>query len=252
MCFLLLLPTTNVNVAAEDISMDMIIIPSTSKWTGTVGGDVGGKDKITSENFLIKENDDQTVNMSVKNNRGKISSTSEGIAYYYQQVNPLDNYELTANVKIDSIHANDQVGFRIMLRGNLLNSTEVITGDYLALGGIKQSIKGFYKYKDSSSTYPAELDFNENKPITSEEYTLKIRKDGNIYQLTVGEETKTITDYTGEINYVGLFAARNASVTYSNIELKIDRPIETGEWEFRAFGGNTSDSRNPAPIVNDD
>lgn len=252
MCFLLLLPTTNVNVAAEDISMDMIIIPSTSKWTGTVGGDVGGKDKITSENFLIKENDDQTVNMSVKNNRGKISSTSEGIAYYYQQVNPLDNYELTANVKIDSIHANDQVGFGIMLRGNLLNSTEVITGDYLALGGIKQSIKGFYKYKDSSSTYPAELDFNENKPITSEEYTLKIRKDGNIYQLTVGEETKTITDYTGEINYVGLFAARNASVTYSNISLKIDRPIETGEWEFRAFGGNTSDSRNPAPIVNDD
>lgn len=220
LCLLLLLPNMSLNVfAAEGETTEMVDIPESSDWKGAIGGDVGGNDKITAENFVIKENGDGTVNMSVKNNRGKISSSSEGIAYYYQQVNPTDNYELAAKVKVESFEANSQVGFGIMLRGNLLTSTDVKTGDYLAVGGIKQDIRGFYKYSSASSIYPDELDFTTNNPAPGEEYTLKLRKEGNIYQLTVGEETKTFTDFTGEMNYVGLFAARNVSVTYSDISL---------------------------------
>ena len=253
LCFLLLLPNMSLNVfAAEGETTEMVDIPESSDWKGAIGGDVGGNDKITAENFLIKENGDGSVKISVMNNRGKIANETEGIAYYYQQVDPTDNFELQAKVKVESFETNNQVGFGIMLRGNLLTSTDVKTGDYLAVGGIKQDIRGFYKYSSASSVYPDELDFTANNPAPGEEYTLKVRKEGNIYQLTVGEETKTFTDYSGEMNYVGLFAARNVSVTYSDVKLIQDRPIETGDWEFRAFGSNTSESRNPDPIINDD
>ncbi|MFD1780655.1 bacterial Ig-like domain-containing protein [Fredinandcohnia salidurans] len=227
LCLLLLLPNMSLNVfAAEGETTEMIDIPESSDWKGAIGGDVGGNDKITAENFLIKENGDGSVNMTVKNNRGKISSSSEGIAYYYQQVDPTDNYELTAKVKVESFEANGQVGFGIMLRGNLLTSTDEKTGDYLAVGGIKQDIRGFYKYSSASSIYPDELDFTANNPAPGEEYTLKLRKEGTIYQLTVGEETKTFTDYTGEMNYVGLFAARNVSVTYSDVNLNKYKKVQ--------------------------
>jgi len=33
--------------------------------------------------------------------------------------------------------------------------------------------------------------------------------------------TKEINDYTGDINYAGLFASRNTTVTYSNVRLEI-------------------------------
>lgn len=227
LCLLLLLPNMSLNVfAAEGETTEMVDIPETSDWKGAIGGDVGGNDNITAENFLVKENGDGSVNMSVKNNRGKISSSSEGIAYYYQQVNPTDNYELQARVKVESFEANSQVGFGIMLRGNLLTSTDVKTGDYLAVGGIKQEIRGFYKYSSASSIYPNELDFTANNPAPGEEYTLNLRKEGNIYQLTVGEETKTFTDFTGEMNYVGLFAARNVSVIYSDINLNKYKKVQ--------------------------
>ncbi|MEH7385618.1 bacterial Ig-like domain-containing protein [Bacillus sp. JJ1521] len=220
MCFLLLLPNMGLTVfAVEDESTEMIQIPQSSKWQGAVGGDVGGNDKITAENFLIRENEDGSVNISVKNNRGKIANDTEGIAYYYQQVDPTDNYELTAKVKIESIDANNQVGFGIMLRSNLLTSTDKNTGDYLAVGGIRQDIRGFFKDVSGSLTYPDELDFTTNKPLAGEEYTLKLRKEGNIYQLTVGDETKIFTDFTSDINFVGLFASRNVSVTYTDIHL---------------------------------
>lgn len=227
LCLLLLLPNMSLNVfAAEGETTEMVDIPESSDWKGAVGGDVGSNDNITAENFLVKENGDGSVNMSVKNNRGKISSSSEGIAYYYQQVNPTDNYELQAKVKVESFETNGQVGFGIMLRSNLLTSTDVKTGDYLAVGGIKQDIRGFYKYSSASSIYPDELDFTANNPAPGEEYSLKLRKEGNIYQLTVGEETKTVTDFTGEMNYVGLFAARNVSVTYSDINLNKYKKVQ--------------------------
>ncbi|WP_335422205.1 bacterial Ig-like domain-containing protein [Bacillus sp. JJ1566] len=220
MCFLLLLPNLGWNVlAAEDVSTEMIQIPESSNWKGAVGGDVGGNDKISADNFLIKENDDGSVNMSVKNNRGKIANDLEGIAYYFQQVDPTENYELATKVKVDSFDANNQVSFGVMLRSNLLISTEIKTGDYLAVGGIRQDIRGFFKEGSESYKYPDELDFTANNPAPGEEYILKLRKEGNVYQLTVGEETKTFTDFTGEINYVGLFAARNISVIYSDIHL---------------------------------
>ncbi len=257
MCFLLLLPSMGLNVLAaetieETTDNQMIDIPATSKWQGSVGGDVGGNDKITADNFLIKENNDGTVNMSALNDRGKISSSSEGIAYYYQQVSPTDNYEITAKVKVESFTANNQVSFGIMLRNNLLTSTDVKTGDYLAVGGIRQDIRGFYKQGATDFQYPDTLDFNVSDPAPAQEYDLTIRKDGNIYQVTVGDETKTVEDFSGEINYAGLFVSRNVSVVYSDISLKIDGQVEVGDWDYRAFGSNTSESKNPVPTVNED
>lgn len=63
-----------------------------SHWNGNAFGDVDGQDKINSENFEITENEDGSVKMRSSNNRGKISSSTDGIAYYSQDIPEIGNW----------------------------------------------------------------------------------------------------------------------------------------------------------------
>lgn len=254
---ILLLSTMNLSVFAEgttDVDPFEGMINIDSDWQGSVFGDNGGQANINKENFHINENDDGTVTLKSGNNRGKIASSSEGIAYYFKDV-PVDgNFELTATAHVDSWTANNQVSFGLMLRGNILDNQNVgtFTGDYVAVGGLDQVIKGFYKYEGENIQKDGFV-FDQNVPSQSEVYDLSIQKMGNTYVLKIGDETQILDDYTGEINYAGLFTSRNTTVTFSNVNLTIEGQIELGDWEFSAFGDNTRTSdRNPDPTVNAD
>ncbi|WP_416147488.1 bacterial Ig-like domain-containing protein [Salipaludibacillus sp. HK11] len=262
MIFLLLFPSSAVPVLAVDTDEEAEVeepsmIDISSDWQGSVMGDTG-TDDINYENYEITEHEDASVTMRVSNNRGKMASGNEGLAYYFKQVDPDENYEMTATAHVDSIDANNQVGFGIMLRSNILMNERDgnFTGDYVAVGGIRQDVRGFYKYADGGYQYPDELDFNTTVPASGEEYQLSIRKVGDIYQLKVNGETQQLVDYDGEMNYAGLFASRNVTVTYSDINLQIDGQVELGDWDFSAFGSNTSivsdPIRNTDPTLNED
>lgn len=90
-----------------------------SEWQGSVFGDVGGQDKITAANFGITENTDGSATLRSSNDRGKVSGSTEGIAYYFKEVDPSVNFELKATAHVDAWTANNQVSFGIMLRGNV-------------------------------------------------------------------------------------------------------------------------------------
>lgn len=227
------------------------IIHILSDWSGSVFGDLGGNDKLTKENFEITEQSDGTVKIRSSNNRGKIASSTEGIAYYYKEIESYKNYELRAKVTVESWNANNQVSFGIMMRENILinENNSSFTSDYLAVGALDQQMKGFYK--NLGHQVKSGYEFTANVPAAGETYDLSLKKTGNTYLLRIGDETRELESLS-TFNYIGLYTARNTTVIFSEIEL-YEIPsayhMDYEDYEFRAFGSNTSESRNPRPYV---
>ncbi|OCT14566.1 hypothetical protein A8709_16980 [Paenibacillus pectinilyticus] len=222
-----MLPTA---ALAADPPAGMINIPNTSAWQGSVFGDVGGLDKITSTNFGITENANGNVDLRAENDRGKISSStsaSEGMAYYFRTIQPMDNFEFSAKVKVNKWTANSQVSFGIMLRQNKLDNDNVsaYTGDYVAVGALDQKMEAFYKQGAfNATTNPVKkiTTFTSPAPSKDNEYILSIKKVGDVYRVRIGDETTIIDNFTGSLAYAGLYAARNTAVTFSNISFQKD------------------------------
>ncbi|TCK88013.1 Ig-like protein group 3 [Natranaerovirga hydrolytica] len=215
---------------------DMINV--SSDWEARVFGDNGGQSNYTSENFDITENEDNTVTMRVSNNRGKIASNSEGIAYYFQELPEDANFELSASVQVDSWEANNQVSFGIMARSNVMEdhiNDGSFTGDYVSVGAIDQEMKGFYKSGDSQQKNGYEFE-DALLPSPGEEYELSLQKSGDIFSLTVNGETKILDEFDKALNYVGLYVSRNTAVTFSNVRLNIEGQVELGDYENSFFG----------------
>ncbi|MDG5787248.1 bacterial Ig-like domain-containing protein [Evansella sp. AB-P1] len=268
MSLLLLISPMNLTVFAEDgvngdetdERTEVNQIPEDSDWTGAIHGNVG-TNNFDYDSFEITEDENGDVTMRVTGNRGQIASSNEAFLYYFQEVDPNANFEISATATVDQMTTdNNQAAFGIMLRSNAVEvhnrypfEMDSFTGDYLALGGLRQEVRGFHKLADSNYVWPEELGFDDL--VVGEEYDLSIRKDGDIFKLTVDGETKVIDDYEGEINYAGLIAVRNATVTYSDVNFSVEGQIDLGDWEFSAFGENTSIEdpvRNPDPLVNED
>ncbi|TCT15473.1 Ig-like protein group 3 [Natranaerovirga pectinivora] len=198
------------------------------EWIDSFFGDNGGAAVVTDPaNFEFKENENGTVTIRVSNNRGKIAGSVEGIAYYYQQLPAEFNYEIKATAKVDAWTANNQVAFGLMLRSNVLDyvNDSTFTGDYIAVGAVDQAMKGFYKYASGSVQKDNFPFVQAAPPLVGNEYELSIKKSGDIYVLTIGNETHILENYTGDINYAGLFVARNATVTFSDFEIIVDTRV---------------------------
>lgn len=256
MIFILVISPINVAVFAEgaDAEAENEMISVSSDWKGSVFGNNGGQGNYTYENFEITEHDNDIVTVRSSNDKGKMESGTEGIAYYFKDVPTNENFELKATAHVDAWTANNQVSFGLMLRGNVLENENVgtFTGDYIAVGALDQKMMGFHKYAESSIQKEG-FEFNAIAPAAEQEYDLSIQKSGNLYILKINDEIQTLESYEGEINFAGLFTSRNTTVTFSDVHLDIDDgKVELGDWGFSAFGSNTSTDRNPNPTLNDD
>lgn len=259
LAIMLLLPTNLGIIAAETIEEPIIepaiaSLQANTQWQASVFGDVGGQDKITSENFSIVEDEQGTINLKSLNDRGKISSTTDGIAYLYQSV-PIDkDFEFSATATINSVADHNQASFGLMLRNTVhhyVHGTDVAKDDYLAVGALDKKIKLFNRV----NTVQAKQDLDEQLevPAASNSYQLSVKKSSNIFVVTVNGHSFVVDDYASDISYVGLFTARNADITYENIQLNIESEEipELGELQFYSFGGNTSEDKNPEPVIHE-
>ncbi len=269
MAMLLMLPTMMLPVQAEDAgspTSDMISV--SGDWHGSVFGDVGGQDKITADNFHIVESAANTVAMRAANNRGKIASSSEGIALYYQEVAADRDFTLSATATVKSFDVNNQVSFGLTVRDAVVENlnTKVNLGNYLAVGpiNVKDDVAKYtfartvstdvYGEESHSQVKPGEMVI-ESKPAPDRVYDLTIRKVGSTYIVTFGNEEPYVYEdfpFVGDSRYVGLYAARNTEVEFSNVALTVATDPTIGEWAFHRFGSNTGDEKNPAPVIHDD
>ena len=228
---------------------------------GTVFGNVGGNDKIASK-FKLESLDNGNINIAV-NGAGKIASTADGIAMYYYRVPANSNFTITAKATVNSFTSNDQVSFGLMARDDMYvdqNNNNTL-GDYVAAGPLKLTKKGSvwncFARKSGALTQGGTC---ANEIKAGETYNLKIESNTDGYACTFGnEETITggfdfkLTSVDSEYVYVGMYVARSADVTFSDVKLVVDGKEITsaGEPENPTPGEpenpTPGEPENPAP-----
>lgn len=213
MIVLLLLPNMTVTTTAE----------AKNNWDFRAFGSNTSEEKNPEPSF----HDDGAI--TIEANGGKISSSVDGISYYYQTLSSDTNFEIHAEAEVESFGANNQVSFGLMLRDEVGSHWDSSghEANYVAVGGLDQAVKGFYK--DGSQ---AKLDpFMTTIPSTGDVYNLKIKKSGSTYVVSVnGIESQPMTldnIFSDEI-FVGVYAARDTTVTFRNVAIEVDdRTVES-------------------------
>ena len=204
---------------------------------GTVFGSIGKKEDLQKENFILEPRKDGTLHMAVLGDKGKIAAAEDGIAFYYVSI-PVDlQFCLTAQVTIQRMERNDQVSFGLMARDDVYIDTWTadLLGDYVAAGPLKltQMDGGMawnnFARKSSILTQGGILKscYQAGDTITVE---IRGTQDGYICQF--GEEEAIsggfdfqLTSIDSEHVYVGMFAARNCDVVFSNVKLVVNGEI---------------------------
>lgn len=153
----------------------------------------------------------------------------EGLSFYYKGL-PVDtNFELQAKATVNlfnsrsSVSTPNQKSFGLMLRDTVgTNGDDSKTiSNYAAVGALDQVMKGFYK-KTSQIKLPAFSGINA--PAAGETYNLSIKKSGNTYLLSIGEQTQIVTldDTFTDTIFAGIYVARDAEVTFSELDIKVE------------------------------
>ncbi|MCR5732678.1 MAG: right-handed parallel beta-helix repeat-containing protein [Sphaerochaetaceae bacterium] len=216
----------------DDAKMDSSMWPKFTDadgrvWHGTVFGDVGGANKITDQNFTSVIDGDK-ITLTVMNNSGKIASGSDGMMFYYVKLPVGTKFTLEAKAKINDFKANNQVSFGLMARDDLyIDEYVALTmGDYVAAGSRNQGKIVNFGRKSSALVGDAPADaIILDKDA---EVDLKIVGSNDGYTLTYGKETVSagfdyaLTGVDSDFFYVGIYAVRNCSVTFSDLHLTIN------------------------------
>src|SRR5690625_6381035 len=97
-------------------------------------------------------NDDGSV--TIEANGGKISSSVDGISFYHKKVSSGANFEISTKATVHKFGADNQVSFGLMLRDGIgeHRSSEGHEANYIAVGGLDQSIRGFYKRSEEHTS----------------------------------------------------------------------------------------------------
>ena len=215
------------------------IWPVIGPWKGTVFGNVGGAEAINKDNFLLEAGENGAIHMRAGvfasgdsgKGVGKISTPNEGLAMYYQAIPASKNFTLSADVTINKLVPNNQVSFGLMVRDDIyldLAADETL-GDYVAAGplNLASSVQTnsfarkagvLTKGENASKTYGIGDTLHISIHKTNDGYTCVY---GDNAPVSAGFDFKlTATD--AEYVYAGLFACRNAEVTFSNILLTLE------------------------------
>lgn len=200
---------------------------------GSIFGDIGGDPNLIKDKFILEGNEDGSIHIAV-NGKGKISSTTDGMAMYYYKVPADSSFVITANATVNSINKHNQVAFGLMARDAMyidVNDKSAL-GDYVAAGSIQQGTANCFKRKDDALGYGGKL---ENPVEAGKTYALKIESNSDGYACTFGDNAAIsggfdfkLTSIDADYVYVGLFVARQADVTFSDIKLVVDGKVVTG------------------------
>ncbi|UOQ50529.1 LPXTG cell wall anchor domain-containing protein [Gracilibacillus caseinilyticus] len=201
-------------------------------WKGTVFGSVGGTPSTSHQ--TLETDKDGNMHIAVANNKGKIASTIDGIAMYYYKVPADSTFTLTAKAKINRFDLNNQVSFGLMARDDMYIDldTKAPMGDYVAAAPLQltsASNGGFWNGFARKNGVLLQGGTAEHSIFEEDTVDLSIESSSDGYAVKFGNEatvtegfdfklTKIDPDYV----YVGLFVARNADVTFSDIKLVVD------------------------------
>lgn len=200
---------------------------------GTVFGDVGGTP--SSKNQTLETDENGNMHIAVANNKGKISGSTDGIAMYYYRLPADASFILTADMTINAYDSNNQVAFGLMVRDAMYIDTnskdyngDSVNAAFSRLADMDSGValNNCYARKDGKLMYGSSLSraYQAGETVT---LTLSGTSDG--YAGKIGEEEAVsggfdfkLTNFDEDYIYIGMFVARNADVTFSNIRLVVN------------------------------
>ncbi len=218
-------------------------------WNGTVFGDI--PPNWHKEDFILESVKEKTIcnevldegkqsfvlaaakkniHIAVRNNSGKISEVTDGIAMYYTKVPAASNFKLTATVTVNDYFHNNQVSFGLMARDEMYIDMQIgeLLGDYVAAAPLwltREFPMNCFARRSGKLIHGSECKY-ALKPKDKIKLCIESTNDG--YACTFGEEETVtggfdfkLTSIDSEYIYVGMFAARNADVMFSDIHLDI-------------------------------
>lgn len=217
-----------VNAETEDAQWNSILFgQSTSKSNSSI--DVDDENKTVTITAGTQDGSKTS---------GKITGSHDGIAYYYTEVDPSKNFQLSADVKVNFFAKetpDKQEGFGIMARdaiGNDGDST-VFASNMVMVGGYSGSIQSVFRNNVTDASGAGAkmegLTKFDDRPANdgTATYKLTLKKTNTGYQVSVNDGTEKIYYRPKQLEvlnsdkiYVGFFAARVASITVSNIDYK--------------------------------
>lgn len=210
---------------------------STPGWYGTAFGDTGGNPQSAGNGYRAIEKDSGIfeVGQTAGSNKGKFSSSTDGFAFLFTQVQANQNFIITVNATIlNAPSAVNQAGFGLMLRDDVYINEEAsnssINGNYVTAGilGGKDSCTALF-YRENTTLAKGE-NFANAAFAAGDQFTFTIERVGQSVTCTItfGDTTYTTTHYDfdffandTEYMYIGMFANRGTVVEFTNLQFTI-------------------------------
>lgn len=222
----------------------------TTGWYGTAFGDCGGKPHAdnNSNGYYATETSQGVfkVGQCTSENafKGKISSTSEGIAFAFKQLSINDNFEFSAEAKVTTALSADakalqQRAFGIMLRdacwlpsASFDTNNSALISNYVAAGILQEKATStVINYsRDNEASYTKSGNSLSSGYAENDTATFSIKRVGQSVEVkTIYKGVTYTTNYLdfdfvakdAEYIYVGMYAARGTVVEFTNVNLTI-------------------------------
>ena len=206
----------------------------TEGWYGTAFGDTGGDPTSAGNGYFAQETAEgifKVGNISSKN-KGKFSSSADGFAFVFRQVEASKNFKLTVTGKILEMSAGkDQTGFGLMLRDDayLPNRVSVAT-NYVTAGFLTTKTGLNVNFYRENSTLDKGSEIATELHAADDTFTATIERVGQSVTVSVTYKGQTYTktyvdfDFVAVDNgymYVGMFANRGTVVEYTDVSFEI-------------------------------
>ena len=206
-------------------------------WYGTAFGDCGGTPTSKSSGYVAEElvaNEFTVGQTGTSSPKGKIASSTEGIAMIFKQVSINKNFKITAEVKVSSEVDTKQAGFGLMLRDDIYveqsSSDKSIISNYVAAGMYTSDSATNIIYSRESTKLINSGNVVNGLYQTGDTALLEIERIGQVvnvkvtYKDVVYEETYTDFDFVAidrEYMYVGMYATRGTVAQFTNVSFAI-------------------------------
>ena len=205
-------------------------------WYGTAFGDTGGSPQSASNGYLAKETSEGVFEVGQYksgSNKGKFSSSSDGFAFLFRQVEADKNFKMTVTGTILKTAATKQAGFGLMLRDDCIidqSASGTIATNYLTAGVYADSgtkmMANFYR---ENGTFHKGETMNGMYAV-DDTFTFTIERIGQTVHVTIVYNNETYTESyydfdlfarDGDYMYVGMFANRGTVVEFTDLQFEI-------------------------------
>ena len=206
----------------------------TDGWYGTGFGDTGGDPATASNGYIAKETEEGVfqVGQTAGSNKGKFSSTADGFAFLFTQVEADKNFKITVTAEIITTASTKQAGFGLMLRDDIYLPTKdaSIVSNYVTAGILCEADSTYALFKRENATLNKGQSFGSGLPAVGDVYTMSIERVGQSVTVTVSLGDKTVStthydfDFLAKDNgymYVGMFANRGTVVEFTDLQFEI-------------------------------